>query len=108
LGRRIELTEAGQAFLADTRAVLELVERAKTSAQRIARGEKGSLRIGFTGSACCHPLVPAAINGLRASHPDVELILSERRTSPNACAKDVSISRSLARILRICRIWFIT
>jgi DNA-binding transcriptional LysR family regulator len=81
IGRRIELTEAGQGFLTDTRAVLELVERAKTSAQKIARGEKGLLRIGFTSSACCHPMVPSVINDFRASHPDVELALSEGPTT---------------------------
>jgi DNA-binding transcriptional LysR family regulator len=81
VGRRIELTEAGQVFLADTRSILEMVERAKTETQRIARGERGSVRIGFTGSACCHPLVPTVINHYRGSHPDVELVLSEGPTS---------------------------
>jgi DNA-binding transcriptional LysR family regulator len=81
VGRRIELTEAGALFLRDARGVLAQVERAKTSAQQVARGERGSLRIGFTGSACCHPLVPAAINGYRARYPDVELVLTEGPTS---------------------------
>jgi DNA-binding transcriptional LysR family regulator len=81
VGRRIELTEAGAIFLRDTRAVLEQVERAKISAQQVARGERGSLRVGFTGSACCNPLVPAAINGYRDRYPDVDLVLSEGPTS---------------------------
>ncbi|MFC9556731.1 LysR substrate-binding domain-containing protein [Rhodococcus sp. NPDC056960] len=49
--RRVELTEAGTAFLVEARRVLAQAEWAKTTAQRSLRGEIGSVRVGFAGVA---------------------------------------------------------
>jgi DNA-binding transcriptional LysR family regulator len=49
--RRVELTEAGTAFLAEARRTLAQAEWAKTTAQRSLRGEIGSVRVGFAGVA---------------------------------------------------------
>lgn len=46
-----------------------------------ARGERGSIRIGFNSSASFNPFVPEAISRYRASHPDVQLVLTEKATS---------------------------
>ncbi|BAH53588.1 LysR substrate-binding domain-containing protein [Rhodococcus opacus] len=49
--RRVELTEAGTAFLVEARRALAQAEWAKTTAQRSMRGEIGSVRVGFAGVA---------------------------------------------------------
>src|SRR6202021_3095346 len=49
-----ELTAAGEAFLEGVKEMPALAERAMKAAQRAARGETGSLRVGFTASAAFH------------------------------------------------------
>ena len=46
--RGVGLTAAGHSFLADARRMLALVEAAPESARRIAAGEVGTIRLGFT------------------------------------------------------------
>jgi DNA-binding transcriptional LysR family regulator len=76
-----ELTEAGIAFLENVQALPAQVGRAVRAAQRAARGETGSLRVGFTGSAPFNPIVTAAIRSFKRSYPDVELSLEESNTA---------------------------
>src|SRR5579862_6367984 len=49
--RRVSLTVAGEAFLDDARGILASVDRAADRARAIARGSRGTLSIGFVGSA---------------------------------------------------------
>ena len=51
------LTQAGQRFASDAQAVL--------NAQRAARGELGTVRIGFTSSAAFHPFITGAVREFR-------------------------------------------
>src|SRR5690606_41659371 len=44
---------------------------------RLARGQRGLLRVGFTSSAAAHAFIPDAIRACRARFPDIELVLSE-------------------------------
>jgi DNA-binding transcriptional LysR family regulator len=81
LGRRVELTEAGRSFLKDARAVLELAEHAKLTAQQFARGERGSVRIGFNSSSSFNPFVTEVISQYRVKYPDLNLALSEKATT---------------------------
>ncbi|OJH42700.1 LysR family transcriptional regulator [Cystobacter ferrugineus] len=76
-----QLTEAGEAFLPEARAMLAQAERAVRAAQRAARGEVGQLRVGFTGSAAFCPLVPAVVRAFRRAHPEVEFSLEEANTT---------------------------
>jgi DNA-binding transcriptional LysR family regulator len=46
-----------------------------------ARGESGSLRVGFTGSAVFNPVVSVAVRSFRRAYPDVELLLEELNTT---------------------------
>jgi DNA-binding transcriptional LysR family regulator len=46
--RGVGLTAAGHTFLADARRMLALVEAAPESARRVAAGEVGTIRLGFT------------------------------------------------------------
>jgi DNA-binding transcriptional LysR family regulator len=74
------LTEAGQAFLSGIRNVPGQIQRAARDAQRAARGEVGSLRVGYTGSAAFNPVVAATIRAFRRTYPDVDLSLEEANT----------------------------
>ncbi len=76
-----ELTEAGSAFLVEARRVLVDVERAAETARRIARGEAGRLRLGFTASAAFNPRVPRLIREFRRQWPRVDLQLEETNTA---------------------------
>lgn len=77
----VELTDAGGAFLDDARAILEHVEQAKAKTQRVARGDQGMIRIGFTGSASFNPIVPGVIRDYRARFPEIAVSLVETCTS---------------------------
>jgi DNA-binding transcriptional LysR family regulator len=72
-----ELTEAGKSFLAGVKEIPLTAERATMAARRAARGETGSLRIGFTGSATFNVVVLSAIRTFRRAYPDVYLTLEE-------------------------------
>lgn len=76
-----ELTVAGQAFLDVVREMPELAERASHAAQRAARGETGSLAVGFTAAAAFNRVVPNAIRAFRRAYPDVVLNLEEANTT---------------------------
>jgi len=76
-----ELTEAGRAFLEIVRAIPTQAERAVRAAQRAARGEIGSLRVGFTSSAPFNPVVTATIRSFRRAYSDVDLTLEEANTT---------------------------
>ena len=79
--RGVALTDAGETLLAEARAILAHVERAKTASQRTARGEQGRLGIGFTSSAPFLPFVPRVIRAFRDAHPLVSVSLEEDGTS---------------------------
>ena len=69
---QVTLTEAGKRFLEESRKVVAAADRAVNIAQRTARGEIGSLTIGFliwgTGA-----FFPGIIRDFRKLHPDVQL-----------------------------------
>ena len=81
LSRGVALTEPGRAFADDARAVLAAVDAAKTRARRIATGDVGQIRIGFTSSASFHPVVTGAIRDYRSAYPDVQIELVEETTA---------------------------
>ena len=76
-----ELTDAGRAFLEHVQAIPPQAERAVRAAQRAARGEIGSLRVGYTGSASFNPIVTGAIRSFKCAYPDVDLSLEENNTT---------------------------
>lgn len=75
-----ELTEAGRAFLENVRVIPIQTERAMRAAQRAARGEIGSIRVGFVGSAPFNRVMPATIRSFRRAYPDVEMSFQEANT----------------------------
>ena len=78
--RQVRLTEAGERFLEDTRRILGDLEQAKHSARRLAAGERGQLRIGFT-VACAMSRIPSAIADFMKSNPGVEVSLRQLGTA---------------------------
>ena len=70
LAHGAELTAAGEAFLEGVKEMPALAQRA---AQRAARGETGSLRVGFTASSAFNTVVPSAIRAFRRAYAGVEL-----------------------------------
>ena len=78
--RIVRLTNAGRSFLADARQILRLAENATLAVQRAARGESGSVTIGFT-AASGYGVMPGMIAQCRARVPDVEVNLREMVTT---------------------------
>ena len=76
-----ELTEAGQAFLPEARALLAQAEDAARAARRGAQGQVGRLRLGFTGSAAFCPAFSASLRAFRRRFPAVDLALEEAPTA---------------------------
>lgn len=76
-----ELTEAGRAFLAEARLILEQAERAKEAARRAGGGHVGALRVGFTSSANFHPAVTEAFAVFHWKYPDASLIVEESHSA---------------------------
>ncbi|MEO7938292.1 MAG: LysR family transcriptional regulator, partial [Burkholderiaceae bacterium] len=79
--RRITLTDAGEAFLAEARTALHHADRARNAAQRAARGETGNVTIGYVSSALAEQPFVHALSAFRASHPEVVIEMSLRLAS---------------------------
>jgi len=78
--RGVELTDAGQALLADARIIMAQFDHASAAVRRAARGEQGRIAVGFTSSAPFHPFVPRVIRTFREAFPMVSLTLEEGGT----------------------------
>lgn len=69
--RRVDLTEAGRAYLERARAILAEVDEAAHLARRVAAGAVGHLAIGCVGSAT-YSLLPTLSRHLSAELPGVD------------------------------------
>jgi len=78
--RRVGLTAAGAAFIAEARRTLASAERAVEAARRAARGETGRLAIGYVSSAS-YDLLPAVLRAFQRRAPDVTLVLEEMNSN---------------------------
>lgn len=72
----VRLTEAGGLFLGEVQRALAQVDHAAEVAARAARGELGSLTVGFIGSAA-NELTPQILRRFNARHPGVGVSLRE-------------------------------
>jgi DNA-binding transcriptional LysR family regulator len=75
-GRTAKLTAEGQVFYEEALKTLAQAERSITAAQRAAKGEIGTLGIGFMGFTAC-PFLPELIRKYKGLHPGVSLRLVE-------------------------------
>jgi DNA-binding transcriptional LysR family regulator len=74
--RAIELTDAGEVLLGETRRLLTQIEQALNATRNAGVGETGRLTIGFVPSASTSTL-PGHLRAFRARYPGVELFLRE-------------------------------
>jgi DNA-binding transcriptional LysR family regulator len=77
--RNVELTPAGTEFLDYVKSVLQQLELGVRSAQRVHRGERGQLNVGFI-SSMAYTYIPRLLGAFRHRHPDVELVLNDLDT----------------------------
>jgi DNA-binding transcriptional LysR family regulator len=75
LPRGVKLTAAGNHFLGSARRILQDVNEAAARAARVARGQSGTLRVGFTEDASWRGVVPKSFRRFRQMQPDAELQL---------------------------------
>src|SRR5580658_7918794 len=76
LARGVKLSAAGRLFLEDARRILQQVSEAAVRAARVARGQSGTLRVGFTENASWRGVVPESFRRFRELQPDAELQLT--------------------------------
>lgn len=74
--RGLTLTPAGQSYLRDARKIMVLLESAASSAQRLAVGLAGQLRLGFVENAGWDGLLPKLFRKFQSEVPAVKLELS--------------------------------
>ena len=74
--RSVMLTPAGQQWLPEVRRVLSDAGALPGLAQRLARGEVGSLALAFVSTAD-YGILPDLLRHFRTRHPDVQLQLRE-------------------------------
>jgi DNA-binding transcriptional LysR family regulator len=74
--RTVRLTAAGKAFFPEAARILRIAEEATFVARRAAKGEQGTLAIGFT-SASGYSLLPEVVRRLRERAPGISLNLKE-------------------------------
>ncbi|MEO5690341.1 MAG: LysR substrate-binding domain-containing protein [Burkholderiaceae bacterium] len=75
--RSVRLTDAGHALLERARELLAATQALPQHLQRIARGEVGQLRIGFSSTLPLTKVLRDVVAEHRRTHPDVALHLRE-------------------------------
>ena len=79
--RKVELTEAGVAYLKRVVAILDSVDDAGRQAHRVASGIEGQLAIGCVGSAT-YSLLPQLVRALREEFPGIEVSIRGEMLAP--------------------------
>lgn len=78
--RTVKLTAAGRSFFPEAARILRMAEEAAATARRVAKGDVGSLSIGFT-AATGYSLLPEIVRLVRTLIPGVSLTLKEMVSS---------------------------
>jgi DNA-binding transcriptional LysR family regulator len=73
--RGVKLSAAGELFLEDARRILQDIGGATARAARVARGQSGTLRVGFAENVSWHGVAPNSFRRFREQQPDVDLQL---------------------------------
>jgi len=74
--RRVELTAAGEIFLQESRKILAAADHAMLAARRAARGEIGTLAVGFVSSVV-YGKVTSIFRIMQVEYPEVRLLLQD-------------------------------
>ena len=75
--RGVELTAAGEAFLAHAYKLLDQHERALDAVRRADRGELGRLAIGTVPTGPLHPVMPSSVRLFCERYPDARISIHE-------------------------------
>src|SRR5215468_1287631 len=75
--RGVELTDAGRAFLDNSRAALAQLDHTFETTRRTARGEQGRISVGYSISAALHPLLARVIREFRETYPLVSVTVAD-------------------------------
>jgi DNA-binding transcriptional LysR family regulator len=78
LSRGVKISSTGRLFLDEARRILQQLNEATERAKRVARGQSGTLRIGFTENASWRGVVPDSLRFFREHYHDAELQLNPR------------------------------
>jgi DNA-binding transcriptional LysR family regulator len=103
--RPTRVTEAGRVLVENARRVLADVERAVERTRLVARGDAGTVRLGYTFTAALDE-VPRLLARLQRDHPQLEVEMGERWgaelvASLEDGAFDVVVGHHLARSTRL-------
>lgn len=82
--RALHLSDAGQAFLPEARAVVQRADDAMQMAKMIGSGQHSELHLGFAPSLTVE-LLPAALRHFQKSCPDVRVRLHDLSTQEMIC-----------------------
>jgi DNA-binding transcriptional LysR family regulator len=74
--KSLALTEAGKIFLIESRAVLLRMDKAVETVRTVARGDRGSLRIGYAPSLTAE-FLPRALRLLEGERPGMRVALHD-------------------------------
>jgi len=83
--RYVKITAAGEQLLKEATEILALVEGAKLRTLKTAKGEIGTLKIGYLPSACL-TFLPQLIKKYKSHYPNVEVTLFEMTVSQQITA----------------------
>ena len=98
----VALTNAGKRFLTAARDALKQAAYAETVGRHAARGDTGSIAVGYVFSAGCSGLVSSTMASFRKTHPEVSFQLARMPTFAQFKALidgslDIAFARALAR-----------
>jgi DNA-binding transcriptional LysR family regulator len=85
--RNVRLTSAGEVLFEEVQGILRRTDEAKRATQRAARGEVGTLRMGFIAPATA-PILPPLVQAYRSRYPEVELQLHHMNPDAQFAAFD--------------------
>lgn len=83
--RTVRLTAAGRHFLPEAQRLLRLAEGAALAVKRVADGDAGSVRLGFTAGSS-YAFLPWLVGLVARRLPDVALVLREMVTADQMAA----------------------
>jgi len=83
--RRVELTPAGRLLAGRVEPVLRMLKGVATELEAVAGGERGQVRVAFTGLAMA-TLLPAILREFGRRYPGIRLELNESPTSAQLAA----------------------
>lgn len=78
-GGTVRLTPAGVTFLREAEDILRRAQAATLAARRAVRADAGSVTLGFI-AASSFAILPRVLGAIRASLPDVHVVLREMQT----------------------------